>query len=43
MASVMLEILDLFFFGMSSDEPAFKVYVLASVFEFLIGVNEYYY
>ena len=33
----------LFFFGMSSDVPAFKVRVFASDFhfKFWIGVNEY--
>ena len=36
MANVMLEIL--FFFGVSSDVPAFKVCVFANDFEFWIGV-----
>ena len=30
----MLEIFDVFFFGMSSDVPAFKVSLFASDFEF---------
>ena len=30
-----------FFFGMSSDVPAFKIHVLDSDFDFLIWVNEY--
>ena len=34
MANVMLEILDGFFFGMTSDGPAFKVSVFATDFEF---------
>ena len=30
-----------FFFGMSSDVPAFKVCIFASDFKFCLGVNEY--
>ena len=40
MANVMLEILFVFFFGMSSGVPAFKVHVFVSDFKFWIGVNE---
>ena len=41
MANVMLEILDIFFFGMSSHVRAFKLLVFATAFEFWIVVNEY--
>ena len=41
MTDIVLEILDFFLFGMSSDVPAFNVHVLCSDFEFQIGVNEY--
>ena len=41
MAKVILEILDVFFFGVNSDVPAFKILVFASDFDFLIEVNEY--
>ena len=41
MPNVMLEILDVFFSGMSSDVPDFKFRAFASDFESLIGVNEY--
>ena len=37
-----VQILDLFFFGMSFDTPALKVLVFASDLEFGIEVNEYY-
>ena len=41
MVNEMLEILDVFFFGLSFDVPAFKVHVFPSDFKILIGVNEY--
>ena len=41
MANVMLEILDIFFFGMRVNVQAFKVRVFANDFEFGIGVNKY--
>ena len=42
MATLMLQILDFFFFKISSEAPAFKVLVFASDLEFKIEVSECY-
>ena len=42
MTNVMLEILRLFFFSISSDVPAFKVHIFASDFKFLIVIIKEY-
>ena len=41
MTNVVLEILNVFFFGMSPDVSTFKVLVFKSDFKFWIGASEY--